>query len=196
MALPDPAPQITLEQYLALERQSDQRHEWVNGVAYAMAGGSAEHSAIKTNLTVAVGFRLRGGPGRAGDSDQRVHVPATTSSFYADLIVVCGGFAFASDDEHAVTNPTVIIEVLSESTADYDRGTKFQHYRRLPSLQEVVLVSQDEQRVEIRQRVEEGWLVREITEGPLHLASIDVRMPFEEIFDLSGVRDEPLPRAG
>ncbi len=130
MALPNPADKITLQEYLELEQATSVRHEWVNGVACAMSGGTAEHSAIKPNITVSLGSRLRGGPCRVADGDQRVHVLETGSSFYADLIVVCGGCVFASDDDNAVTNPVVIVEVLSPSTEDYDRGTKFQHYRR------------------------------------------------------------------
>jgi len=189
MAVSEPLPAPTLEDYLAIEEQTGVRHEWINGVAYAMAGGSAEHSAIKTNLTVAVGLRLRGGPCRPADSDQRVHVLQTGSSFYADLTVVCGGFEFASEDQQAVTNPSVLFEVLSESTADHDRGTKFQHYRRIPTLRAYVLISQDERRVEIRERVEEGWLVREVTVGDLAITALGVSVPLDELYDLTGVRD-------
>lgn len=193
MALPEPVPAVTLEDYLAIEQRTGVRHEWINGVAYAMAGGSAEHSAIKTNLTGLVYLGLRGGPCRAADSDQRIHVVDTGSSFYADLVVVCGGFEFASADEQAVTNPTVLFEVLSESTADHDRGTKFQHYRRIPTLKAYVLISQDEQRAEIRERVEDGWLVREYTEGELVVAALGVSEPFDELYDLSGVREVESP---
>ena len=169
------------------------RHEWVNGVAYAMSGGTAEYSAIKTNITVSFGSRLRGGPCRVADSDQRMHVLETGSSFYADLVVVCGGYVFASDDDNALTNPVVIVEVLSPSTEDYDRGTKFQHYRRMASLREFVLVSQHERRVEVRRRIKEGWLVFEITEGELELSSLDISVPLGEMYDLVGVRDEARP---
>lgn len=195
MALLDPQPALTLHDYLAIEERSGVRHEWINGVAYAMAGGSAEHAAIKTNLTGLLFMRLRGGPCRAADSDQRVHVPETGSSFYADLAVVCGEFEFASDDEHAVTNPVVLFEVLSDNTEAHDRGTKFQHYRRIASLQAYVLISQDEQRVEIRERVAEGWLVREVTEGEVELTALGVSVPFDELYELSGIRDGTVPRA-
>ena len=228
MSLLEPSPALTLQDYLAIEERTGVRHEWVNGAAYAMSGGSAEHSAIKTNLTGAMVARLKGGPCRAADSDQRVHVLATGSSFYADLVVVCGQYAFASEDPQAVTNPTVLVEVLSGSTEDYDRATDYrdsspsgrrrslrslprlrrgwtsasaaplgrvQHYRRIDTLRAYVLVSQDEQRVEIRERVEGGWLVREVLEGELAIPSLGVSVPFEELYDVSGIRDGVIPKA-
>jgi Uma2 family endonuclease len=190
MAYPAEKRAMSVDEYRTLEREADARHEFINGEAYAMAGGTAEHACIQANVTGALWTRLRGKPCRPSSNDQKVFVPETGSYLYADLTVVCGGFEYHPADENAVTNPRVLVEVLSESTADYDRGTKFQHYKRLQSLAEYVLVSQDEQRVEVRQRVEEGWLIREVTEGAVHLASLDLDIPLDEIYDLEGVRPD------
>ena len=173
----------------ALEEETDTRHELINGVAYAMSGGSPRHARIKTNLLLAVGTRLAGSDCRAADSDQKVRVPATGGGFYADLTVICGAYIFDTDDDYAVVNPTTLFEVLSASTQDHDRGTKFQHYRRLESLREYVLVSQDEARVEVRRRVEGGWFVFEITEGEVQLQSLAISIPLDELYDFAGMGD-------
>jgi Uma2 family endonuclease len=171
----------------ALEESTGVRHELIHGVAYAMSGGSPRHARLKTNLLLALGTRLKGSTCRLADSDQKVRVPATGAGFYADLTVICGPYAYDVDDDYAIVNPTVLFEVLSPTTQDHDRGTKFQHYRRLDSLQEYVLVSQDEVRVEVRRRVEGGWFVFEVTEGEVELASLAVSLPLDELFDFAGL---------
>ncbi len=188
MAYPAEKQAMTVEAYKALERDTDVRHEFINGEAYAMADGSPEHARIQINFAGALWSRSRGMPCRPTGNDQKVFVPETGSFFYADVTIVCGGHEYHPAESNALTNPSVLVEILSPSTEDYDRGTKFQHYKRLPSLAECVLVSQDERRVEIRQRVEEGWLIREVTEGDVCLASLDLSIPLDEIYDLEGVR--------
>ena len=189
MGYPADRKPMTVAQYLRFEAGADTRHEFINGEAYAMAGGTPEHAVIAMNLSVAIGSRLRGAPCRPTGADQRLKVPLTGAFFYADLLVVCGRFEYADDDPHAVTNPTVIFEVLSPSTKDYDQGTKFEHYRRLPSLRAYVLVDQVAQRVMHHARLESGaWLMREVTEGTLALDVIGVEVPLSEVYDLEGVR--------
>lgn len=141
---------MTPDDYLELERTSDVKHELINGEVYAMAGGSAEHGALVLAVARALGNALEGKPCRTFSSDVRVRVEFTASNFYLDVSVVCGKLATARDDEHAITNPVVLVEVLSDSTERNDRGPKAAHYRRLPSLKEYVLVSQDERRVEVQ----------------------------------------------
>lgn len=106
-----------------LEERTGVRHELIGGVPHAMSGGSPEHSRIKTNLVAAMVYGLRGSDCRVADSDQRIRVEMTGGSFYADLTVVCGLFTHADIDDHAVTNPSVIVEVVSPSTEAHDRGT-------------------------------------------------------------------------
>lgn len=180
---------ITLAEYLQQEAEAVERHEYIHGEAFAMAGGSPRHAAISASIIAALGARLRGTGCRPTTGDQRIYVPATGCMFYADALVICGPYQLATVDPHAVTNPTVIIEVLSPSTADHDRGTKFEHYRRLPSLQEYVLVSQDEPHLDHRRRLEgDTWLVSPVTEGDLVLKSLGLRIPLAEIYaDLEGL---------
>ncbi len=181
---------MTVEDYRALELETGIKHEFINGEAYAMAGGTSEHAAIQVNILGALMGRLRGKPCRPTNSDQKIHVPDTRSYLYGDVGVVCGGFEYHPDDANAVTNPRVIVEVLSPSTKDYDMGTKFEHYRRLPSLAEYVLVSQETRQVEVRRRVENGWLLLIFTEGDVVLESLDLTISLDEIYDLEGVRPE------
>lgn len=190
MAHPAERRPMTVAEYLELEQTSEVRHEFINGEAYAMAGGTIEHATIGTNLSIAIGARLRGSKCRVAAQNQRIKAEATGSFFYPDLIVVCGGYEIAADDENAVTNPRVIVEVLSDSTEAYDRGIKSKHYKRIQSLDQYVLVHQHERRVEVMSWIEDGWLTRELTEGPLKLPSLEIEIPFDEIYDLEGVRPE------
>lgn len=191
MAYPAEQFTMTVAEYLALDREAEARHEFLNGQAYAMAGGTAEHAAIIANLIGALFQRLRGGKCRPTSTDQRIHVPATGAFVYADLSVVCGAYEYHPDDKDTLINPRVVFEVLSPSTADYDRGTKFEHYRRLDSLAEYVLVQSGERRIEHRKRLEDGaWIIRDITDGALALPTLGIELPLDEIYDLAGVRPD------
>ena len=185
---------MTLAEYVALEAVSDVRHEFIGGEIRQTSGRSAVHAAIATNILGGLLPRLRGKPCRPTNGDQRLYVPATDGAFYADVVVVCGQYTFAEHDAQAVTNPKVIVEVLSPTTADFDQGTKFQHYRRIESLEEYLLVHQDRRVVEQRVRLESGeWLMREVTEGAVQLRSIGVELPIDEVYDLEGVTSDPPP---
>ena len=176
-------PRLTLAEYVAREAESDVRHEFVHGEVYAMAGGSPRHAAITMNVGGALIARLRGTACRPTSGDQRLYIPRTGCMFYADVVVVCGDYLMADADPRALTNPTLIIEVLSRSTADHDRGTKYEHYRTLPSLRDYVLIAQDAVAVEHRERVYGNtWLVRHLTEGALELKSLGIRLPLDEIY--------------
>ena len=134
---------------------------------------------------------LRGKPCRPTSSSQRIFVPATESAFYGDVTVVCGDFESPPEDPDAITNPTVIVEVLSPSTADRDRGTKFEHYRTLPSLTDYLLVDQRARRVEHRRRVEPGqdvWLLSTVREGAVELGSLGIALALDDVYaNLEGV---------
>ncbi|MCA9558070.1 MAG: Uma2 family endonuclease, partial [Myxococcales bacterium] len=140
--------QLSEAEYLARERLADTKHEYVNGVAVAMAGGSPRHNVIATNIAGELRARLRGQPCRPTNSDQRVHVAHTGLYTYPDVTVICGQPETHPEDRNTLCNPRVIFEVLSTSTEAYDRGAKFRHYRRSESLAEYVLVSQHERLVE------------------------------------------------
>lgn len=175
---------MTYDEYLALEERSGSKHEYLRGEIVAMAGGTPEHAALASALTIAVGIELRGKPCRIYSSDLRVRVRETDFTTYTDVSVVCGRLEVALEDRLAATNPIVIVEVLSESTEAYDRGAKFAHYRHLASLREYVLVAQDAPRIEVYRRNDHGRF--ELFEhGPGELAeltSIDVRIAVDDVY--------------
>jgi Uma2 family endonuclease len=147
------------EEYLAIERGAEYKSEYVDGVMYAMAGGSERHNLIAANLIIAIGAQLRDRPCRIYPSDLKVRVPDSKRFFYPDVSIVCGEVRFADDERDVVLNPVVVVEVLSDSTAAFDRGKKFQSYQQIESLREYLLVSQDEYVVEHFLRQDDGhWL--------------------------------------
>jgi Uma2 family endonuclease len=174
---------MTYEEYLALEQTSAEKHEFVDGLVVAMAGGTLEHARLQARLIGELTRLLGDRPCVVYSADGRVRVQATNRSTYPDLTVVCGDTETASDDANAITNPILIVEVLSESTERDDRGAKFAHYRRLPSLQEYVLVSQDAPRVEVFRRAEQMWTFREAVEGEeIELGSLGVTLSVDSIY--------------
>ena len=175
----------TEDEYLARERLSETKNEYINGHVVAMAGASTRHTLLAGNVIAALSLRLRGKPCMALPSDQRVHVSGTGLYTYPDVTVLCAPPRYAPKDSMSLQNPTVLVEVLSESTEAYDRGAKFAHYRRLPSLQEYLLVWQAERHVEHYRRIEEmQWLLTErIGDGAITLPSLGVELPLAEIYD-------------
>jgi len=133
---------VSLAAYAAAEAASPTKHEWLRGEVLDMAGGTPEHSALAMAVGRELGVALQGRPCRVFSSDLKIFIAETQLATYPDLSVVCGKLETTPEDANSVTNPTLIVEVLSDSTEAYDRGAKFAHYRRLPSLREYVLVSQ------------------------------------------------------
>ncbi|MFV8755633.1 Uma2 family endonuclease [Nannocystaceae bacterium ST9] len=171
--------------YLEAEQRSDIRHEYLRGEVYAMAGGTPEHSALAMAVGAALTTALAGRRCRVFGSDLRVRIESTDLTTYPDLTVICGSFESSADDPNAATNPILIVEVLSDSTEAYDRGEKFAHYRRLPSLREYVLVSQREPRIEAYRKNAAGeWVLGEAGPGEvLPLASLEgVRLETDVIY--------------
>jgi len=158
MAATLPTHSLTYAEYLALERTTDTRHEYLAGAAWMISGGTPRHAGIKTNLTVAVATALGKTPCRPYDADLKIRVVATGLATYPDLSVICGGLETDPEDPNAVTNPAVLFEVLSPSTEAWDRGGKFQHAQQIPSLRHYVLIGQGEPFVEVYTRTDAGWL--------------------------------------
>jgi Uma2 family endonuclease len=175
---------LTYAEYLALEEKSEIKHEYVNGQLVAMSGGTIEHARLAMSFGRALGNALEGRPCVVLSSDARVRVTETNLGAYPDLTVVCRKVETASDDQNGVRNPTVIVEVLSESSEAYDRGAKFAHYRCLESLREYVLVSQTEPRIEVFRREENGtWTFFDVVAGgTVTLASIDARISVDQVY--------------
>ncbi len=170
--------------YLALEQDTDTRHEFLRGDAWAMAGGTLRHAAIKTNLTGVVFIALRDKPCRSYDSDAKVRIDATDLSTYPDLSILCGPVARSPIDHHAATNPTVLFEVVSRSTESWDRGGKFEHYRRLASFRHYVLVGSGEPKVEVWTRQEDGaWRVEVSRTGEqFSLSAVGISLDVDELY--------------
>ncbi len=152
----------TPAEYLRLERAAETKSEYPHGEIVAMAGASRTHNRIVLNLGSELHRLLRGSPCEAFVSDMRVRVSRTGLYTYPDVVVACGESRFDDDHVDTLLNPVVLVEVLSPSTEAYDRGEKFAHYRRLDSLQEYLLLSQDKVRVERYVRRGEEWVLSEL----------------------------------
>lgn len=170
-------------EYLALEASSDVKHEYVSGAIIAVAGGSIEHGRLMSRLNALLSRALEGRPCVVMPSDVRVRIRAAERTTYPDLHVVCGRIERDPEDDHAVVNPIVIIEVLSEATAEADRGDKFAAYRRLRSLGEYVLVSQAERRIDVLRRDGRRWHLDEYGPGErLSLETLAVELAVDDVY--------------
>lgn len=178
-------PRLTPEQYLAMERHSETRNQFLNGEVFAMTGASREHNLLVANLLAGLHSQLRGRTCEAYANDMRVKVSATGLYTYPDVVVVCGQPQLEDAELDTLLNPTLIAEVLSDSTEDYDRGTKFAHYRTLPSFSEYLLVAQNEVHVEHFIRQSDGWLLTETRDltATLDLPSIGCRLSLADIYE-------------
>jgi Uma2 family endonuclease len=170
--------------YLALEESSNVRHEYFRGEIYAMAGGTPDHAALAMNLGAALLERVRDRPCRVFSSDLRVRVLATGLATYPDVTVICGPLERDPESRSTVVNPLLVAEVLSDATEEYDRGDKLEHYRRIPSLKECVLVSHRRAQVEVWRRNESGgWSHEETTAGgTIRLASLGCEIAVDDIY--------------
>lgn len=176
---------FTFAEYLTLEEDSGIKHEFLDGVVYAMSGGSPAHAAIAANLIRLLGAALEGRRCRVFTADLRVRVRETGLGTYPDVSVVCDQLEMDPDDPkgHTVVNPALVCEVLSPSTEGYDRGEKLAHYKRVPSLREVVLVAHDDRRVEVWRRAGDRWLQLGFGAGErVTLESLGCAIAVDEIY--------------
>jgi Uma2 family endonuclease len=173
-------------EYLRLEEDSGIKHEFLDGRVLAMSGGTPEHAAVTANISRLIGNALAGRPCRVYSPDLRVRVQATGLGTYPDGTVICGAIELdpADPKQHTALNPRVLVEVLSPSTEDYDRGEKLGHYKLMPSLQEVMLVGHDRHEVEVVRRESDGSWSRHISrEGEVvRLSSIVCELLVSEIY--------------
>lgn len=176
-------PRVTPEQYLVRERAAKYKSEYYDGVVVAMAGASPAHGRVVRNLATLVGAHLRGGACEHFIADQRVRM-REGAYVYPDLVAVCGGAQFEGQD--VLTNPTLVVEVLSPSTEADDRGVKMNGYRLLPSLREYLLLAQDRMRAELYRPVPDGGWDCHVLQRPqdvLALESIGLAVRLEEIYE-------------
>jgi Uma2 family endonuclease len=195
MAVANPVHKLTEAEYLEIERRAEFKSEFLDGEMFAMAGGTGTHSLIKCNLIRAIGNQLKESPCRVYDSDLRVKVQASGLYTYPDVSVACGQDHFDDEHDDTLLNPTVIVEVLSDSREAYDRGKKFELYRRLPSLREYQLVNQYKPLVEQYIRQESGeWFLRDVEglESKLTLPSLGITIELADVY--THVRFVPDPR--
>lgn len=184
MARSAPIARMTYDEYLAVEATSEIRHEFLNGDVWAMAGGTPEHGALAAAVIRELGIALRGKPCRVYTSDVRVRIMPTGLTTYPDVTVVCGEIQTAPEDASALVNPLVLVEVLSDTTEAYDRGAKAAHYRRIPSLQAYVLVSQGEPLIEVYRRRENRWELLEARPGEsLDLDLLGITIDIHAIYE-------------
>ena len=176
---------LTPEAYLAFERKATTKHEYLAGEIVAMSGASFAHNFITGDIVGELRNQLSSGKCRAATSDMRVKVSKTGSYFYPDVVVFCGEPQAEDSQSDTLLNPTVIIEVLSPSTEARDRGEKFWHYQQLASLQEYILVSQDQVYVEHYLREGPHWLRTEFRalEDRMPLTSIECELSLRDIYN-------------
>ncbi len=177
---------LTELEYLDQERRAENRSEFYHGQIYAMAGASRAHNLIMVNLTRELSQQLKGRPCEVYSSDMKVKVKPSGLYTYPDVTVVCGEPRFDDAQNDILLNPKIIIEVLSPSTEACDRGDKFEHYRRLASLSDYILVSQHRCRIEHFSRQADGrWLLVEVNDlqADLALDSIGCALPLAEIYE-------------
>jgi Uma2 family endonuclease len=177
---------MTPEEYLEAERSAETKSEYFAGEVFAMAGAGEAHNLVVANVVGELRQRLKQRPCRVYPSDLRVLVSETGLYTYPDVVVVCGEPRFLDEKRDTLLNPTLLVEVLSDATEAYDRGKKFEHYRRIDSLQEYVLVSPTAPRVERFLRQEGGtWLFSEASEiaATAELSSIGCALPLAEVYE-------------
>ncbi len=189
------------EEYLALERIAPIKSEYYRGEIFAMAGASREHNLIAGNINAELRNQILKRPCESYASDMRVWIEATGLYTYPDVVVVCGQPRFQDSHVDTLLNPTVLVEILSPSTEAYDRGTKFRHYRKIPSLREFVLIAQDRMLVERYTRHNSDWVLSEFSlpEEILRLESIGCQVSLDAIYakvtfeEEQAAEDQPRP---
>ena len=191
VARPAERSNLTPGEYLAWERRQSARHEYFRGDVFAMAGGSPRHNALSANVTAALHPSLAARGCHLLSSDQRVGFPGGDRYVYADVTLVCGPVSLETGTSDVLANPETVVEVLSPSTEQYDRGLKWEGYQEITSLLDYVLVSQAEPRIEhFRREVDGNWVYRAAGAGG-HVtltsgATLHVGAIFRGVFDLPG----------
>lgn len=181
---------LTPEEYLAIERKAEYKSEYIDGMMYAMAGGSPEHNSISGNVHTLINVQLWDGPCRVFNSDMKVRVPSTRKFHYPDVSVVCDEPQFADDERDVLLNPILLVEVSSKGTAKYDRNEKFNYYQEIESFREYLLVAQDKPVVERFVKQADGRWIGTKIEGldkSIELVTINCRFALKDIYAKVGL---------
>lgn len=177
---------LTMEEYLQFERESVQKHEFYNGEVFSMAGAGRRHNKIFSNVFTAVGISLKGKSCQPYGSDMRIHIPENSLFTYPDISIICGDILLSDEDKDTAIQPTVLIEILSPSTKDYDRGGKFKLYRDIPTLKEFILIDSETIDVEVfRINTNAHWELEEYKTlaETLRISSVGIVIPLSEIYE-------------
>ena len=180
---------ISIEEYLEMENAADEKHEYYKGEIFAMSGAKVSHVIISDNILTVLKQKLKGKSCKPFGSDLRIHIEANTLFTYPDISIICGEIITLNNDDYNVLNPTVIIEVLSKSTKNYDRGEKFKLYRDIAALKEYILVDSESMHIEIfRLNKNDHWELEEYNSpaDTVTIKAINETIFLSEIYD--GVR--------
>jgi Uma2 family endonuclease len=183
---------LTVEEYLRFEKESQQKHEFFEGEIFAMAGASQNRNEIFSNLFCELGIQLKGKSCKPYGSDLRIHIPQNTLYTYPDLSIICKEFTSSTQDEtFTAIEPTILIEILSESTQNYDRGAKFKLYRDIPSLKEYILVDSESINIEtFRLNQSHHWELEEYKaeNEVLSIPTLEMSIPLKNIYEGTKLR--------
>jgi Uma2 family endonuclease len=176
----------SIEEYLEMENDADEKSEYYKGVIFAMAGTRAQHNIISASVLTSLEIKLKESTCRAFNSGQRIHIPQNTLFTYPDISIICGDISTLNGDKSNILNPSVIIEVLSPTTRNYDRGGKFKLYRDIPTLKEYILIDSDNIGVEVfRINERNHWELEEYKQitDTLPINTIQFSISLREIYE-------------
>lgn len=178
---------LSLAEYLQIEKEADTRYEYHNGKIFAMAGGTVEHGLISGNTygEIRMALRRKNSDCTPINSDVKLHIISLNKFLYPDVMVICGEIERSEAEKDAIINPTVIVEVLSQSTESYDRGDKFFSYRQIASLKEYILIDQYKAQIDAYVREEDLWKIMRIEgmDKELNLDSLGITISLKDIYE-------------
>ena len=176
----------TIQEYLEMEKNALEKHEYYNGEIFAMSGAGNRHNVISINIIVALGIALKGTSCRPYGSDMRIHIPENSLFTYPDISIICGDVITLKEDEETATQPTAIIEILSPSTKNYDRGEKFMLYRAIPALKDYILIDSDSIHAEHFTINKEGlWQLKEYNQPreKIIIETLNIQLLLEDLYE-------------
>lgn len=177
---------LSIQEYVSIEKDSNTRYEYHDGYIYAMAGGTLNHGLICGNVfgEIRSALKEKGKNCTVINSEVKLHIQEKNKFLYPDAMVICGEIEQSDEEKNSVTNPNVIVEVLSKTTASYDRGDKFYFYRQIKSLKEYILIEQDNAQIEIYTRKSQLWKITRIVglDQELFIPTLNVTIPLAGIY--------------
>jgi Uma2 family endonuclease len=182
----------SIPEYLEMENAATEKHEYYKGEIFAMSGASARHNVISSNIMIALGISLKDKTCKPYGSDMRIHIPENTLFTYPDISVICGDITISDEDENSAIDPILIIEILSSSTRNYDRGEKFMLYRAIPALKDYLLVDSQSIHVEHFAINKEGlWQLKEYNNlnEDIFIETHNVKLAMEDVYERSKLLD-------